>query len=281
MIYFLTINYFSAELIGGLVESVASVADSPYHFVVVNNSVADRGLLDLHATTVTILETPENVGFGRACNVGLEWIASQDSAAIVWMINPDARLLPEVSLLALTEFIGQNKTIAILGTAIYTDTQDLWFGCGSFDPTTGAIEPRKRPHADRQSLHACNWVSGCSTILNLACFERYPQFDPAFFLYYEDFDFCQRYRQQGYVVAITDKFAVSHTPSSITNRNQFNKINHSTYSYLLVLKRYACPTARRWRFIRLVSHALLLLPFQPSVAFGKLYGVARYLSRSN
>ncbi|MGK7911923.1 MAG: glycosyltransferase family 2 protein [Synechococcus sp.] len=267
-------------MIGKLIASLPPESDCQYRMVVVNNSAGDRQLESLCSDTVTILNPQENLGFGRGCNFGLEWISKQNSDAIVWLINPDARLMPQVSLVALTDFIRQHNSIAILGTEIYTDTQDLWFGYGSFDPLHGTIQSIGISCTGARSLRTCDWVSGCSTILNLGCFDSCPKFDPSFFLYYEDFDFCQRYRSKGYTVAITDKFSVIHAPSSITNRNQFDKINHSTFSYLLVLERYAYPTARMWRFMRLLIIALFMLPFQPSVAFGKLYGVARYLSKS-
>ncbi len=128
-----------------------------------------------------------------------------------------------------------------------------------------------------EELIPCDWVSGCSLLINLRHFSFCPQFDPAYFLYYEDFDFCRRYVSQGHELAITRQLAIIHEPSSITNRNITKKMQHSTYSYLLTLQKYTNPLIFLLRFLRLSLNTLLILPFKPQVAFGKLAGVFSYL----
>ena len=279
LIYFLTVNYHSAEQIAALIASFPDLSEFPFQLVIVNNSAGDRQLERLRGEGIEILESQQNVGFGRACNLGMEWIFQHDPEALVWLVNPDASLHENLSLRSLNEFFDSHEGLAIVGTAIYTPTGKLWFGGGSFNPSTGAIDSLNLD--DMQvPLRSCDWVSGCSTIVNFSCFDRCPHFDPVFFLYYEDFDFCQHYRLLGYKIAFTNQFAVVHTPSSIANRNPFNKLNHSTYSYLLVLERYASRTARAWRFLRVLAVAFALLPIKPAIAFGKLVGVARYLGKS-
>ena len=278
MIYFLTVNYFSAELIGALVKSLPSESSDEYRLVIVNNSAEDCQLRQLELGAVTILESPTNLGFGKGCNLGLKWIYDRDPEAIIWLINPDARLLPNSSLAKLERLLQEYPSLAILGTAIYTeDGCEPWFLGGTFSAATGAIAIQTTQN-EKPPFILCDWVSGCSTILNCKCFMQCPAFDAAFFLYYEDFDFCQRYRLADYTVAITHQFAVLHAPSSISSRNPFSKFNHSTYGYLIALERYAMPAARFWRFLRLIAVAVSLLPLKPGIAFGKMYGVVRYLS---
>jgi GT2 family glycosyltransferase len=125
----------------------------------------------------------------------------------------------------------------------------------------------------------CDWVSGCSLLINLRNFPDCPKFDPAYFLYYEDFDFCRRYASLGHLIGFTKHLSVIHQPSAITNRNMFNKIKHSTYSYLLTIEKYTNKLVLLLRLTRLMSHALILMLVKPKVAFGKLYGVLLYLRR--
>ncbi|MEO0947725.1 MAG: glycosyltransferase family 2 protein [Cyanobacteria bacterium J06641_5] len=274
----MTVNYYSTELIDALVRSLPAKADRAYHLIVVNNSPEDRKLRKLASDTVTILESLVNLGFGKGCNLGLEWIYARDPDAIIWLINPDARLFPDCSLADLDRFFQQYPHLAILGTAIYTeDGGEPWFLKGTFCSRTGAISTQIEGKDLETPFMFCDWVSGCSVILNCSCFTRCPEFDAAFFLYYEDFDFCQRYRLAGHTIAVTHQFAALHAPSSISSRNLFAKFNHSTFSYLLALERYASRTARLWRFLRVLGVAVSLLPIKPRIAFGKMYGVVRYL----
>ena len=280
MIYFLTVNYYCGDCIRELLDSLPAPEPVEYRVAIANNSPDDAQLDVCREPTVTILSSESNVGFGRACNLGLQWIWERDPQAIVWLVNPDACLLPQTRLQAVRDLFDCHPSLSILGTIVYTETDEVWFAGGKLEPQWGAIAEVPRVSAETAAPYVeCDWISGCSLLLNLARFERCPQFDPVFFLYYEDVDFCQRYRQQGHRIAITAQFGLRHLPSSITNRNPRNKLNHSTYSYAIALERYAEPVARWSRMLRLCLVTLTLLPVRPMMALGKLEGLRRYFSR--
>ena len=276
MIYFLTVNYYSTYLIKKLINSVRSSQDSNYQIIIINNSLDDNSINDLKSKSTIIIEAEKNIGFGCACNLGLQWIYNQDKQAIVWIINPDA-YLPENTLEQAQLFLYLHPELSILGTIIYTPEQKIWFAGGRFIPKDGAILELDLLTNLNIDYINCDWVSGCSLIINLNKFAECPVFDHAYFLYYEDFDFCRRYAQQGHLIAITTKISVIHQPSSITNRNIFNKIRHSTCSYLLTLKKYTNIRVFILRFSRLIVFALILFPIQPKTAFGKIYGICDYV----
>lgn len=281
MIYFLTVNYYSTPLIDRLIRSLPFNQTIPHQIVIVNNSPEDQTLQQLGSDTVRILQAKTNLGFGNACNLGLHWVYAQDPNAIVWIINPDA-YLRENTLEKVPGFFKAHPEISILGTLIYTPTDDIWFGGGRFIPERGAILSTDLLSSQSETTCvSCDWVSGCSLLINLLHFPDCPQFDPAYFLYYEDFDFCGRYATVGHQIAITSQLAVVHEPSSITDRNIAKKFQHSTYSYLLTLERYTNKTIFLQRFLRLTLYALILLVLKPQTAFGKLAGVSSYLGRVN
>ncbi len=278
MIYFLTVNYHSTELVTKLIASLASNQDIPYQLLIINNSPEDASIHLLKSASVSILEAESNLGFGNACNLGLTWIYTHSTEALVWIINPDA-YLSENTLPKITPFFTTYPQLSILGTIIYTPNHEIWFAGGQFVAETGEIQTKDLTDTNLDYI-TCDWVSGCSLIINLRNFNTCPQFDPAYFLYYEDFDFCRRYAAQGYLIAITKQLAVIHQPSSITNRNIYRKIKHSTYSYLLTLSKYTKQPVLFLRLTRLIIYALALLPFKPQVAFGKITGVITYFRRS-
>lgn len=278
MIYFLTVNYYSANLVTKLICSIQSNQDISCKIVIVNNSPKDDSIYILKSESVVIFEAGNNLGYGSACNLGLNWIYAQESQAIVWIINPDAYLM-KTSLENVKSFFVAYPELSIVGTTVYTPNAKVWFAGGYFNCKTGTIWAEETL-VNNQDYTICDWASGCSLLVNLHNFCECPQFDPAYFLYYEDFDFCKRYASLGHVIAVTNKLSVVHQPSTITNRNIFNKIKHSTYSYLLTLEKYTSKPVLVLRFTRLIFHALVLMLSQPKVAFGKLYGVYLYLRRS-
>jgi N-acetylglucosaminyl-diphospho-decaprenol L-rhamnosyltransferase len=277
VIYFLTVNYYSTRLIARLIDSIPATQDIPHQIVVVNNSADDQELKELHTESLQILDAKTNLGFGKACNLGLNWIYEQDPDAIVWMINPDT-YLPENTLEKVPPFFNVHPELSIVGTRIDTPVGEIWFGGGQFIPKLGAILSTNllSSHPDTAYV-SCDWVSGCSLLINLRHFPECPQFDPAYFLYYEDFDFCRRYAMQGHQIVVTSRFAVVHEASAIANRNMAKKIKHSTYSYLLTLERYTNKAIFLLRFLRLTLHGFILLLLKPQTALGKLAGIFSYL----
>jgi N-acetylglucosaminyl-diphospho-decaprenol L-rhamnosyltransferase len=301
VIYFITVNYYSAELIAQLIASFQQQAvngrggsqDSPdlvlsdsarpysnepfsYQLLIVNNSPDDPDIHKLSSPQAIILEAGENLGFGQGCNLGLDWVYSQSKDAIVWLINPDATFVCQ-EFYEVIHFFKNHSTISILGTLVTTLEGDICFAGGEFNASSGAIVQKNLLSDSKESVVFCDWVSGCSMILNLQNFQSCPRFDSSYFLYYEDFEFCYRYRTQGHQVAITSQFEVNHRPSSITNRDVFSKTRHSTYSYLITLHRLSPRSALLIRLAKLLLHTIILVPYRPPVSLGKCCGVFDYL----
>lgn len=279
MIYFLTVNYYSTNLVTKLISSIQASKNIPHQTVIINNSPDDYSIYTLKTESVVILEAGTNLGFGSGCNLGLSWIYGQDPQAIVWIVNPDAYML-EDPLDKVAPFFKAHPELSIVGTIVYIPNGKVWFAGGRFIPATGAILAQDLLTNSDTAYISCDWVSGCSLLINLGNFPDCPKFDPAYFLYYEDFDFCRRYASLGYLIGVTKQLSVIHQPSAITNRNMFSKIKYSTYSYLLTLEKYTTKIVLLLRLTRLISYALILMLVKPKVAFGKLYGVLLYLRRS-
>lgn len=280
MIYFVTVNYYSAEAIANLRRSIQQQENIPYQLIVVNNSPDDSSILGLYGESTVILDVGDNIGFGAGCNVGLRWVYQQDPEAIVWLINPDA-LLRRGILDKAPDLLEFHPEVSILGTIIYDPTGNIWFAGGVFVPETGGILEKNLLDARPELPYvSSDWVTGCSLLINLKNFQECPYFDPDYFLYYEDFDFCRRYATLGHVIGVTNRLSVIHYPSSIVNKDIKNKFKHSTYSYLLTMEKYSHKNVRLWRWSRLTLHAVVLLFVKPRVAIGKFEGVWSYLRRS-
>ncbi|MBW4592872.1 MAG: glycosyltransferase [Brasilonema angustatum HA4187-MV1] len=279
MIYFVVVNYYSTNLITKLISSLPSYDSHEYKVVIVNNSPDDYSIYNLkNQQYVLVFNAEGNLGFGGGCNLGLKWVYTQDSQGIVWIINPDAYFVENI-IDKVPLFFESHPNISLLGTIVHTPTGEVWFAGGSFILSTGAIVTQDLlTHTDTDYV-ACDWITGCSLIVNLRNFDECPQFDPAYFLYYEDFDFCRRYANQGHLIAVTKQFGVIHQPSSITNKYVFRKIKNSTYGYLLSLDRYTNEWIVKIRLLRLISYALVLMFVKPQVAFGKFAGVLMYWRR--
>lgn len=279
MIYLVTVNYYCAEAIAQLIQSIQANYGGDYTFIIVNNSADDAAVHHLKTDNIIIIESGENLGYGRGCNLGLNWIYAKDRGAIVWIINPDAYATADAIACAKL-FFSNYPEVSILGTIVCLPTGKIWFSGGQFSAKNGKIIASALPISEPEKPYAhTQWVTGCSLLINLKKFGNCPQFDPDYFLYYEDCDFCMRYGKLGHIIAITKQIKVIHQPSSITNKNINLKIQHTIYSYLLTLEKHASQLVLLYRLVRITLSALSPLPFQRKIATSEIKGVLKYCER--
>lgn len=279
MIYFIVVNYNSSQLVRQLVESLKFDRSPFWQMIIVNNSEIDQAIYDLENEQIKIIDSGSNIGFGRACNLGLKSVYEQDKTAVVWLINPDAYLLAN-SLKKADHFFTEYPEVSILGTSVYQPTGEVWFGRGYFDQTQGIIIANDQLDTTSDlPYQITDWVTGCSLLINLQNFAECPFFDPDYFLYYEDFDLCQRYIKQGHKVCLTTEIAVIHQPSSITGREPNLKLEYSIYSYLLSLEKHCSKSVLYTRLFRLALSGLMTMLLNYNLGLAKIKGVLRYLPR--
>lgn len=279
MIYFLTVNYYSTDLIKKLITTLQIGIASPYEFLIVNNSPKESTIHQLGRDNIRVIEAGANLGFGQGCNLGIRDVWERDRQGLVWLINPDATLDQGADKHIQKCFL-EDPTIAILGTKIRSSEDKIWFAEGTFNPWTGSLKHRSRAtHSDQNSslTRSVQWVTGCSLIINLGQFQKKPEFDKGYFLYSEDADFCLRYAKQGYSIKVTNKVLVSHDVSSIIRRNIIFMYKNYTFGRLLLIKKHGTTLGLLVYFAYSLIVAIIYLPIKNDQAKGRLQGIDQFL----
>jgi N-acetylglucosaminyl-diphospho-decaprenol L-rhamnosyltransferase len=243
MLFFITVNYHSTNLVVDLIDSLFKYVNIEYKLIIVNNSPEDNSIHRLEDNRTIILDAKQNEGFGAGCNIGIQYIYALDKNAKIWLINPDAKIESNAVEYILQCF-DRHPNLAILGTKISDDRGNIWFDCGKFNSWTGYLkhetDSKRQNSIDPDDLISdSRWVCGCSLIINLAIFDRCPLFDPEYFLYSEDVDFCERYYKQGYRIAITNSVLVNHQVSAIIRKNKTFMFKNYTHGRLLLLSKHS------------------------------------------
>ncbi len=274
-LYFLVVNYNSSKLVARLIDSIDTYHPEKYQVIIVNNSPTDQEIYNLENDSINIIEANNNLGFGKACNLGLHWVKERDNEAIIWLINPDAYFNSDV--FEAIAFFENHPQISILGTTIYDSQGEITSAGGTFNAVTGALSVvTSLPEDISKDYIKTDWISGCSLLINLANFTECPNFDPRYFLYYEDLDFCLRYGQQGHQIAITHLIKVIHDTSSISDRNIRKKYQYITQSYLIHIEKYGSLPVFVLTNIRMSLNTIRLILCRPQQGIGKLIGIYNY-----
>jgi GT2 family glycosyltransferase len=185
--------------------------------VVDNHSPADPRMHRLRRwPRVSLRRWGRNRGFARAVNEGVrlsrgDWVL---------LLNPDVQVPAGFveDVLALAEGLSTTEPRAgVIGLGLRNDDGSRQLSSGPFPTLTSTLLrlllPRsRRKYLPPRSTGLCQvpWVTGCCVLLRRECVAALGGFDPAFFLYYEDVDFCRRARAAGWSVWHEPRLHVVH-----------------------------------------------------------------------
>lgn len=171
--------------------------------VVVDNASRD-GTADYVESSfrwARVIRSPQNLGFGRGCNLGAE----AATTPYIMFLNPDASI-DRASLHTLVEFMQAHESAGIAGPATYDTTASQFQPVGMLLTPMGLIRstlrlagayPAGRILEAGEAPYPTNWVCGSSMMVRTSMFRRIGGFDPRFFLYFEETDLCLRASRAG------------------------------------------------------------------------------------
>jgi N-acetylglucosaminyl-diphospho-decaprenol L-rhamnosyltransferase len=195
------VTFNSADHIGACLESVQAQTGVAFEIIVVDNASADGTLEKIKGLKCRVIPSPENLGFGRGNNLGF----ASSRGRYIYLLNPDARLPGKNALADLCRKIDANPRWGMAGTRVLSAS-------GKSESKPATIYPAQRHvHRDFSKLPGnIAWVLGASMIIRRELYEKLGGFDPGFFLYSEETDFCLRLRELGFEIGHITEVAVSH-----------------------------------------------------------------------
>jgi hypothetical protein len=206
-------------------ECLASLAvlDLPagrHQIVVVDNGSSDgtaRAVREGYPA-VTVLETGENLGYAGGNNVGIRY-ALDRGADYVCVLNNDVTVAPDFCAPLLTALRG--RVGAGVVTPLIADLaqpERVWALGSTVDWSKGLVQ---RLHVG-ESVTAwraaepfeVDVAAGAAMLVRRDVFERVGLLDEAFYLYFEETDWCLRARRSGYRILAVPSSVVWHRVSA-------------------------------------------------------------------
>jgi GT2 family glycosyltransferase len=204
------------------VDCLASLAGLEYgncEILVLDNGSTDGSAERISSVfpKVEVIKLGENMGFGRANNVGIR-IALERRAEFVWLLNNDTTV-DSKSLRAMVDKAHEDPRIGAVGSAIYyadePDALQVWGG-GGLILWCGRSFHFRRAVSDA-NIH---FLTGASLLLRRSVLETVGLFDEAYFLYWEDVDYSLRLRRAGWNLAVAGDSSVWHKESATAGKNK-------------------------------------------------------------
>jgi len=238
--------------------------------------IVDNGSMDGSETSVegiakvTLIRAGENLGFGKACNLG----AKYSNSDYLLFLNPDAALF-DGTLAKVVNFMQEptNQTVGICGVQLIEESGKISRSCARFPTVTGFLAHavgldrfvpslgNSMAEWDHSADRQVDQIIGAFFFVRRGFFEQLQGFDERFFVYFEEVDFSYRAYRAGwrsFYLADTQAF---HAGGGTSNQVKARRLFYSLRSRVLyAFKHFYFPAA-----LTVLATTLLLEPLARSV----------------
>jgi N-acetylglucosaminyl-diphospho-decaprenol L-rhamnosyltransferase len=257
------VTYSPGDTLDGFLDTLEKATTRPVGVVLADNGSTD-GAPERACSrgNVELLRTGGNLGYGRAANLGL----SRAPGDWVVVANPDMTWEPG-ALDTLLEAAQRWPAAGVLGPEILSPDGTLYPSarqlpslgrgighalCGWWwpsNPWTAAYRRERGAPTERLA----GWLSGSCLLIRRAAFEAVGGFDPAYFMYFEDLDLCERIGRAGWQNVYVPTAVIVHEGAASTSSNPRAMADaHHASAWRYLSRRYAGPW---WLPVRLVLRA--------------------------
>lgn len=222
--------------------------------LVVDNGSHDGSEEELSGLTLPnmdykFIESGANLGFAGGNNVGIKDVLKRGFDYIILMNND--LILPSDIVTELVKFMEKNPDVGIASPKMYfakgyefhkdkykesEKGKVIWYAGGVIDKNNVYSVHRgvdEVDHGQYDKTEDTDFANGATVIIRRKVFEKVGLLDSSYFLYWEDADFSQRARQNGFRVVYFPKTWIWHKVSASTGGS-----GSPTNDYFLVRNRY-------------------------------------------
>ncbi|NQV89797.1 glycosyltransferase family 2 protein [Candidatus Uhrbacteria bacterium] len=211
----LIVHYNTPGLLRQTLKGIYRAAPSvSYEIIVVDNNPNMRvqAMVEAEFPEVKCLVSDRNIGFGGGMNKAMETAVGR----YLFVFNPDMILLPQ-AVEQLLAFMDSHPTVGMVGPQLQNPDGSLQHSAYRFmDPRVILYRRvpflRSLPFAkrsvdsylmvgeDRAKIRDVDYILGAAMFVRRRALEEVGGFDPNFFVYFEDQDWCRRFWERGWRV---------------------------------------------------------------------------------
>lgn len=209
------VNWNGGELVQQCVASLTQHVGPPLEIIVVDNHSGDGSAAALRCRFpfITLIENETNEGFAQGANIGIGRALAQ-GAEFVYLLNNDLTVEPTAPMEMIT-VMQQDARIGIAGAKVVrqddpTRLYCVWEEIRYNHVLTRSVGEWEIDRGQYDSIRDVDCVCGAAMMVRRDVFEQVGLFDPLYFAYHEQVDFCHRARQRGRRIVFVPRAVVRH-----------------------------------------------------------------------
>jgi len=208
---FLIVTFKSGESIHECIDLIPK----KYPILVIENSADNFFKSDLEKkyNNVKCILAGENLGFGKASNLGLNLVKSK----YAFLINPDT-LLTSNTIEQLIYYSQKINDFALL-SPVMADVEDKNY----------RIYKKKILPINKPEYLEVDFIKGFAMFFNMSKFKNIGFFDEKIFIYFEEDDLCRRVRNLNQKIYVIFSSLITHAGGQSHNKEFNEEMDHSRH----------------------------------------------------
>ncbi|NVK26861.1 MAG: glycosyltransferase family 2 protein [Flavobacteriia bacterium] len=215
-----TVNFNGYKYTEKCLESLERLDYPRFEVIVVDNGStekADWSRLQEQYPSVIFIFSKDNLGFAGGNNLGLD----RAEGRFVWLLNNDTEPEPDSLSFMVETMLSSPKIGMVSSRLLYFEPRGLvqYAGATDLNPITmrnrslGYKETMKPEFAE---VYPTSYIHGASVLVRSEAIDKVGRMHDFFFLYYEEYDWCYRFRSANYEVFYDGRAVVYHKESAVT-----------------------------------------------------------------
>lgn len=238
----ITVNYHQTDVTIALLQSIAKSYTGKQVEVILVDNGADKNLelvFHPHFENITYIQSKTNLGFAGGNNLGI----TKAKGDYILLLNNDTEV-PGQCIETLVAELESNPSIGLLSPLLlYFDQQDVvqYAGFTPMNYLTGRNELvgqyEKNIGQYNGKSYQTGFCHGAAAICRKADLLRAGLMDETYFLYYEELDWCEKFKRQGQQIWFTGKTHILHKESVSVGKQSALKVYFNTRNRMLFIRK--------------------------------------------
>ncbi|MEB3336323.1 MAG: glycosyltransferase family 2 protein [Leptolyngbyaceae bacterium] len=210
------VTYNGEDFIRKCIESILN-SNKNADIVVIDNNSSDEtvSIIRESFTSVHLIESSSNLGFGRANNIGINWAIS-NGAEFILLLNQDA-WIEEDTLSKLIAIARKHDEYGILSPIHCQYDNNTWHaGFSRYIQMFAPLLSESAPSSIENTLYEVDFVPAALWLLRSSTLQKVGGFDPVYFMYGEDNDLASRMHSAGFKVGVVSDAKGHHLEKTYT-----------------------------------------------------------------
>jgi len=277
------VSYNTKDLLKQCIESIfAKTQGIKFEIIVIDNASSDGSQYMVKEVfpEVILVESQENLGFGRANNLGFDYAKGRN----IFLLNSDTILLNN-AVKILSDYLDGHLQVGICGGNLYDEKEEpehsfmrhfpsIFFELNAlFADLLFKIRYGKNLEFNyTNNPLKVAYITGADMMLRASILNIAGKFDPDFFIYYEETEFTYRVKKSGFSVYSVPSARIIHLENKSFSDNQ-NRVKLQLNSRNLYYKK-----THGW-FSRKIIRIIYFLTIHSKIFWFRITGNSKRLNR--